>query len=532
MLIFSYTRKQDHATVMIPMSLFPSSRRLQAQRPEPPSHSKARYEVWLVLLALTVLYAVIVSFASRRLVWFDELLTLDIANANTIPRMWEIIRRIDFQPPLGYLFSRFSMQMLGQTPLGLRFPSMLEFYVASLAIFFYVRRKAGNGYAASTLLIMWMGQTRYATEARPYALLLMFFSILLLSWEVATTSEKRNLALWGTAFSNAGMICAHVFGVLSLFPFLAAELARFSRTRKPDLRLWAALLFPVAAVTLYVPLVAGYGALSFPPAFQASVRKILHFYNANISGVSVALFFALCAALIVQARPRIGVASALRREEPVLFGCMFLIPALLNLLLMRRHGAFWVRYAITTEAAIYIAMAVLLSFRLGRDRSAGYAAAAVLLIFCIGADVWGASSMPVNPNASVLASIRSDLPLVDAGGVTYFEMNHHEKQIILSRLYFLKDREAALRYTNTNLFEDRVFANKMDPSFHISARVEPYNDFIREHREFLVLGTYDAPEEWLLRKLKDDGARLTWLGTFAIPYVDGNLYLVDLAGAQ
>jgi hypothetical protein len=154
---------------------------------------------------------------------------------------------------------------------------------------------------------------------------------------------------------------------------------------------------------------------------------------------------------------------------------------------MRRHGAFWDRYAIATEAAIYIAMAILLSFRLGRDRKAGYAAAAVLLIFCIGAEVWGSSSIPMHPNASVLDSIRPDLPLVDAGGVTYFEMNHREKQIILSRLYFSKDRPVALRYTNTNFFEDRGFPNEMDPSFPISAKVESYDDFIREHREFLVL---------------------------------------------
>ena len=32
-----------------------------------------------------------------------------------------------------------------------------------------------------------------------------------------------------------------------------------------------------------------------------------------------------------------------------------------------------------------------------------------------------------------------------------------------------------------------------------------------------------------MKKLADDGARLTWLGTYEVPYVDSNLYLVDLA---
>ncbi len=333
--------------------------------------------------------------------------------------------------------------------------------------------------------------------------------------------------------ANLGMISAHIFGPLSLLPFLAAEAARFSRTRKPDFKLWAALLLPAAAVLLYLPLISGYQAISFPPEFQASLKKIPHFYYATISEISAALFFALCAALLApRQKSRIHAAPPLRREEIILFASMFVLPVLLITLLMSRHGAFWDRYAITTEAVIYSVMAILLGLRLGRNRYAGYAAAAVLLVFCIRVEVWRALSVPRHQDASVLASIRPDLPLVVAGGVTFFEMNHRETPKILSRMYFLKDRAAALRYTNTNLFEDRGFPNHMYPGLPISAQVAAYDDFVREHREFLVLGSYDAPEEWLLRKLKDDHARLTWLGTYPIPYVDANLYLVDIPQAQ
>ena len=505
-----------------------------AQKSEPPPEPEAKYQFWIVLAALTALYVLIVSFGLRRPVWYDELLTFDIANAKTIPRMWEMIRKLDFQPPLGYLFSRFSMKLIGQTPLGLRLPSMLAFYFASVVLFFYVRRKVGNAYAACALLLLWVGQAGpYATEARPYALLLLFFATLLISWDVATTSEKRSVALWGVAFSSLGMICAHVFAPLSLLPFLAAESARFSRTHKPDYRLWAALLLPVAAMILYIPLISGYGTISFPPDFQASWRKIPHFYYAIMSEISVALFLALCAALLVpQQKPTVKLQTEptvpARREEIVLFACLLAIPIVLDLLLMRRHGAFWDRYAITTEAAIYIGMAILLGSRLRKNQLAGYAAAAVLLIFCIRVDVWRVSSVPQHQDALVLEGIRPDLPLVVGGGVTFFEMNHHERPKTLSRLYFLKNRAAALSYTNTNLFEDRGFPDHMYPGLPISGHVEAYSDFLREHREFLVLGRYDAPEEWLLRKLKDDGAGLTWLGTYPVPYVDANLYLVTL----
>ncbi len=361
-----------------------------------------KYEPWVLLAALTALYAIIVSLGIRRVVWYDELLTFDIANAKTIPQMWEMIRRLDFQTPLGYLLSRFSMKVLGQTPLGLRLPSILAFYVASVALFFYVRRKVGSAYAACAVLLLWVGQAGpFATEARTDASLLMFFAILLLSWEWVTTSQARSLALWSMALANLGMISAHIFGPLSLLPFLAAEAARFSRTRKPDFKLWAALLLPAAAVLLYLPLISQYQAISFPPEFQASLKKIPHFYYATISEISAALFFALCAALLApRQKSTIHAAPPLRREEIVLLATMLVLPVLLIILLMSRHGAFWDRHAITTEAVIYSVMAILLGLRLGRNRYAGYAAAAVLLMFCLRVEVWRELSVPRHQDAT------------------------------------------------------------------------------------------------------------------------------------
>jgi hypothetical protein len=516
------------------MSSLPVSTRPVGQKSEVRTRSESSYELWTVLAALTLLYVVAVLQANRRFVWFDELFTLDLAKAKTIPLLFQLIRKFDFQPPAGYLLSRFSMDLFGQSPFGLRFPSMLEFYVGSMALFFFARRKAGIPYAAAAVLLLWSGMIfQYATEARPYALLMMSFSTLLFCWDIATTSEKRRLALWGAALSNLVMLSAHVLAPVSLFPFLAAEVVRFSRTRKPDFALWAALLVPAVAMALYIPFLHGYGTLYFPPAYQASLGRIVFFYFDTIKLVSLALFLAVFAALIVpQTKPWSGSTCCWRAEEVVLFGIILLNPTLLNLALMRTHGAFWARYAITTWAAIYIGVAILLGLRLNRQRYAGYAAAAVLLVFCVRTDVLLPSVTPTVKDASAIAGVRPNLPLVDAGGVTFFEMNHYEKPDFLTRLYYLKDRSAAMSYTHTNLFEDRGFGDGMKPYFPISAGISSYADFVREHREFLVLGTYGAPEEWLLHKLHDDGAQLTWLGAYPLPYVDSNLYLVRLTAAK
>jgi hypothetical protein len=293
------------------MVSLPASTRSVGQKSEVRTRSESSYELWTVLAALTLLYVVAVLQANRRFVWFDELFTLDLAKARTIPLLLQLIRKFDFQPPAGYLLSRFSMKLFGQSPFGLRFPSMLEFYIGSMALFFFARRKTGISYAAAAVLILWSGTIfQYATEARPYALLMMSFSTFLLCWDIATTSEKRRLALWGAALSNLGMLSAHVLAPVSLFPFLVAEVVRFSRTRKADFALWAALLVPAAAMALYIPFLHGYGTLYFPPAYQASLGRIVFFYFDTIKLVSVALFLAVFAALTVpQVKPSIGSAS-------------------------------------------------------------------------------------------------------------------------------------------------------------------------------------------------------------------------------
>ena len=64
--------------------------------------------------------------------------------------------------------------------------------------------------------------------------------------------------------------------------------------------------------------------------------------------------------------------------------------------------------------------------------------------------------------------------------------------------------------------------------FPIRANIEPYIDFAAKHRRFLVLGTIDRPEDWLLRKLIAEGARVAKAGEFHTQYPDSMMYDVTL----
>ena len=69
----------------------------------------AKREFWVTLAALTALYVMAVAIGNRRYVWFDELLTLDIARSTSLHELWDRLVRFDCNPPPTYILSRISI---------------------------------------------------------------------------------------------------------------------------------------------------------------------------------------------------------------------------------------------------------------------------------------------------------------------------------------------------------------------------------------------------------------------------------------
>jgi hypothetical protein len=118
-----------------------------------------------------------------------------------------------------------------------------------------------------------------------------------------------------------------------------------------------------------------------------------------------------------------------------------------------------------------------------------------------------------------------DLPLVAASGLTFLEMDNREDENIAARLFFLTDAEASAEIAHANIFESMGELKKMFP---IRGNVEPYELFTAQHPQFLVIGTYDYPEDWLLRKAEADGAKLRIIGRYYGGYKDSDVYQVTM----
>ena len=482
--------------------------------------------------AATLLYGALVSVRAGRHLWFDELLTYYIARAANL----EIARRWDLIPPLLHVLAHRSL-VLSQliwpagNPLAIRLPSVVAFYFASVALYAFSARRLGYAFACLPVLFLWYSPTfQYSTEARPYALLCCFFCLLLFFWDLAATGVRRAVVLPAIALVSLGLLLSHVLAPLSLLPFAAAELVRYLERRRPDYPLWAALFLPLFATISYLPLVRSYGTIGhYPAAFQASLSTWAVYYARTLAGILVCAALAVLAAYLVNRHAQFPRHFAWKSPAFALFGTLALVPVLVDSIMLRDQAPFWGRYAITSAVAIYWLAAWPISAAFRHAVRPGILAASAACLLLVGQRIIfplvQQHRHPVPDNVAVFATIQPELPIVAASGLTFTEMGQYETPAILSRLFYLRDRNAALRFANATLFED---LDRFQQEFHTPGTVDSFTAFTRDHTHFLVFGTRDYPEDWLLRELASEQARIVPLGTFNTPYKDKSLYEVWL----
>jgi hypothetical protein len=83
-----------------------------------------------------------------------------------------------------------------------------------------------------------------------------------------------------------------------------------------------------------------------------------------------------------------------------------------------------------------------------------------------------------------------------------------------------------LQYTHAGIFEGIPLEIE---AFHLKGRTEPYTTFVKRNPRFYLLASdHDYPEDWLLRKLHDDGAQVRLAGRVPNSYRDDRLYEVTV----
>ena len=493
----------------------------------------------LVLLLIWALAALKYSLAFP--LWHDEIFTFFIAQAPGLHDLFHLTANIDLNPPLSYLLTRASFDLFGVGTLQCRLPEILGFALAIVGIFLFVRRRTGNAYgllAAALLLSGIPGDL--SIQARPYGLMLGLIALALVAWQASSSAAVRSyrsiLANVLLFVALAALLLTHVFGLLAWAAIAAGELVQSVERRRLEPARIIAFLLPLAAIAFYLPLLQNHGTSAFPPAFQASPNDVFEFYILHIARELICIWLSALTILLLAGRSwlRGSPGFFLTRSEWIVTCGLIAIPFVIIFRLMALHAAFFDRYGTAGSLGIFILFAIFFCWWSGsRPASAVVATLIALLISsripdAITAAATGQIFRHTEPAVTLItpgALTDPSLPLVDASGLTFLEMNRREPSQLLDHTYYLVGGPAAIQYAHASIFEGMALEAKL---FHLRGQVEPYSQFLQEHPHFYVFGTYEYPEDWLLRKLQADGANLRRLGDVDTSYKNNELYEVTM----
>jgi uncharacterized membrane protein len=470
-------------------------------------------------------WGVTCALAARKLMWNDELYTYYIAHLPTMRDVWTaLLSRGEQTPPFFYVITRLSLRVFGDNNVALRLPEILGFWVMLVCLFVYVARRASPLSALCAMVLPLISVAYYfAFDARPYALVLGFSAIALVSWQTVASGRRRVLALVALTSSLAAAFSTHYYGILILLPLTLGELVRTLNRRRVDVAVWAALMIAVVPLVWQIPLIRT--GTAYAGAFWARPRwlNMVDFYFYLLSPMLVPLAMVLVLAGIDgMINARRDDARSTRFQPPaheIAAACGFiLIPIVCVMLAKVATGAFTNRYALPA----IVGFAVLGGF----TTSVAFTSRArmgLVTLTCL-AGWFGLSqtreliepssfSMPIR-NADLEAYVkmlRSDperqLPLVVADPHYFTILSHYAPPDVRPRLVYLADPNLALKRLGHNSVE-RGMLDLVKPWFRMN--VADYNTFVAEHPRFLVFGNFGvlAFLNWLVPELQAGGMQI------------------------
>jgi hypothetical protein len=474
-------------------------------------------------------WGVTCALAARKLMWNDELYTYYIAHLPTMRDVWAaLMSRGEQTPPLFYVITRLSLRVFGDNNIALRLPEIIGYWVMIVCLFVFVARRASPLFALCAMVVPLVSLAYYfAYDARPYALVLGFSALALLSWQTVGSGRLRVLGLVALTSSLAATFSTHYYGIMVMLPLSLGELVRTLNRRRVDVAVWAAFTFALVPLLWQIPLIRAGAA--YAGAFWAPPRWVntVDFYFSLLSTMLVPL-----AAIVVLAGID-GMINARRDEvagprfqppvHEIAAACGFiLIPIACVLLAKAATGAFTNRYAMPA----IVGFAVLGGFTAAVAFNSRARMGLVALMCLVG--WYGLSqirelrdptsfSMPIR-TVDLEASIdllQSDperqLPLVVADPHNFTILSHYAPPDIRSRLVYLADPSLAMKRLGHNSVE-RGMLDLVKPWFHMN--VVDYNTFVAEQPRFLVYGNFGvlAFLNWLVPELQARGMRIEYRG--------------------
>ena len=451
---------------------------------------------WLVLLSAVYLVPTCIR-AAREKLWFDEIGTFNAAALVTSPgRLWSFLKVDGVFPPLGFALAAGSESVFGRSEFGLRFPSVIAFWIMALCVYLFFRRRLPWPYGiAAMLLTSLTAAGRYSYEARPYAVMLALAGIALVAWQAAAEGRRRRTALVALAVALVGALLSHAMAVTLALPLLAGELTRTVQRKRLDWPVWCAFASATPALLVLWTLKTAGNASAYWRFNGSLSLNIFNTYLEMLGPAITPLILALLAVLVLR-----GQSTSPSKRTLGIRGCElaalvgFAIIPFVAVPLSTLGGMYFPRYSLNCTIGLAGLIAVLL-FRIGgTNRLSG---AAVLAAF--GMSFVMVQSLPEEKrpdyglkvlNASekiqpFLERMPSDAPIVIGPPMTFVELEHYSRPGLAARLYYLTEPAVEAAIDGDVLFDVKM--PMLARFYPFRAHYENYHSFVAAYKRFYVV---------------------------------------------
>lgn len=327
-----------------------------------------------------------IYIASHRLLWFDEILTVDIARLPNYARVWDALAHgADGMPPGYHVLTRIFARLVASPEVAVRLPSALAM-AAGLLITFDCARRVTNGshglVALAALTCSFLPY--YGYEGRSYAVYFMLAALSLWLWVCTPNDSWWSAAAFGAVLFVS--VAIHYYAVLLVVPYALWEVYCWKPWQLPSPKLTAGVLGVGVAAALMSKLMLGYSR-QFSAGFWATpsfneLRAI--FYELFPDGLLLLVLIVIWIVVTtLSSNPSVPLN---RRPAAESVGWLFLCIPLAGFVLAKwKTNAFLSRYFIGALPGIALAFTCLLwrYFRNARPVSLG-----VLLLLA----TWGTAS--------------------------------------------------------------------------------------------------------------------------------------------
>ena len=462
---------------------------------------------WASLFTLMFFVVSIVRDLRTRF-WFDELFTLHLAK---LASAREIIAFNDASPPLYPIIVHWLLPIVGSEALAVRLPATLGYCAMLLCLWAFCRGRLPAVFAFAVPLLSFERGLFFATDGRPYGLVLGCAAGALLCWQMAAEGQRRVVTIPLLAVCLALMVALHYYAIFFLVPLVLAEAMRWRTARRLDFGIPAAMVPALLVLGVHYALFVAnqdYGANFWA---QPSLAAIASFYERFLLPplVLAALAFLIVALLAgFSARRENAQKTHLALHEWTAIAGLVLLPPVVIVVSMFTTNAFFERYLLWTVIGFSVLGAAALSMAVRGRPAVGVALIAIALAAMARLEIgplFGPSILPtaegMRQELNMLATDGSE-PIVVANAHAFMELSYYLGSPLRERLVFPLSRELDLKYRGFDT--DALTLGPL--SRRTPIRVEAYEEILAENKKFLLAA---FEHDYLPLHLTQAGYRVT-----------------------